>query len=72
MALNEQATVTIDINSANAQQRLDTLQKQATNLSAAIKKAYEAGDSKTAKQLTSELKKTNAELKQVQKSRTSN
>ena len=68
MAINEQATVTIDINSANAQQRLNTLQQQAQNLSAAIKKAYEAGDSKTAKQLTSELKKTNAELKQVQKS----
>lgn len=68
MAINQTATVTLDINNANATQRLNELQKQANNLSDAIKKAYEAGDKSTAKQLTVELKKTSKEIQNIQKS----
>lgn len=67
MALNETAEVTLNINSQNAKARLEELQKMTGNLSEAIKKAYDAGDTKTAKALTAEYKKVNKEISDIQK-----
>lgn len=67
MALNEQAEVTLNINSQNAKARLEELQKITVNLSESIKKAYEAGDTKTAKALTTEWKKANKEIDAIRK-----
>lgn len=67
MALGNTTEVTLNINSQNAKARLEELQKMTGNLSESIKKAYEAGDTKTAKALTAELKKTNKEISDIQK-----
>ena len=67
MALNEQATVTLSINGDDAKKKLEDLRKQASNLSEAIRKAYEAGDDKTAKKLTTEYRKTQSEISKTAK-----
>lgn len=67
MALTNTAEVTLNINSQNAKARLEELQKITGNLSEAIKKAYDAGDTKTAKALTAEWKKVNKEISAIQK-----
>lgn len=67
MALTNTAEVTLNINSQNAKARLEELQKITGNLSEAIKKAYDAGDTKTAKALTAEWKKANKEIAAIQK-----
>ena len=67
MAIGNTTEVTLNINSQNAKARLEELQKMTGNLTASIKKAYDAGDTKTAKALTAELKKTNKEIADIQK-----
>ena len=67
MAIASTAEVTLNINSQNAKARLEELQKITGNLSEAIKKAYDAGDTKTAKALTAEWKKANKEIAAIQK-----
>lgn len=68
MAINNTAEVTLNINSQNAKARLDELQKQATNLSAALKAAYESGDKKGAMPIARELRKVNREITNIQRS----
>lgn len=68
MAINETANVTLSINGEDAKRKLEDLKKQASNLSEAIKKAYQAGDATTAKKLTTEFRKTQAEITKTQKS----
>lgn len=67
MALGNTTEVTLNINSQNAKARLEELQKMTGNLTESIKKAYDVGDTKTAKALTAELKKTNKEIADIQK-----
>ena len=67
MAIGNTTEVTLNINSQNAKARLEELQKMTGNLTESIKKAYDAGDTKTAKALTAELKKTNKEIADIQK-----
>lgn len=68
MAINERATVEIQVNGEQARQELNQLRQYATNLSAALDKAYQAGDKKQIKALTKELKYVNSEMKTLQKS----
>ena len=60
MAINEKATVEVQVNGQQARQELNQLREYATNLSAALEKAYEAGDQKQIKALTKELKYVNS------------
>ena len=68
MAINERATVEVQVNGEQARQELNQLRQYATNLSAALDKAYQAGDKKQIKTLSKELKYVNSEMKTMQKS----
>ena len=68
MAINEKATVEVQVNGQQARQELNQLREYATNLSAALEKAYEAGDQKQIKALTKELKYVNSQMKTLQRS----
>ena len=70
MAIREQAEVTLNINGQAAAKQLDELQKKSVALSESIRKAYEAGDVKGAKKLTTEFRKVEAEMKKVGKNAT--
>ena len=67
MAINEKATVEVQVNGQQARQELNQLREYATNLSAALEKAYEAGDKKQIKALTKELKYVNSQMKTLQR-----
>ena len=67
MAINEKATVEVQVNGQQARQELNQLREYATNLSAALGKAYEAGDKKQIKALTKELKYVNSQMKTLQR-----
>lgn len=67
MAINEKATVEVQVNGQQARQELNQLREYATNLSAALDKAYEAGDKKQIKALTKELKYVNSQMKTLQR-----
>ena len=67
MAINEKATVEVQVNGQQARQELNQLREYATNLSAALEKAYEAGDKKQIKALTKELKFVNSQMKTLQR-----
>ena len=63
MAINERATVEVQVNGEQAKRELKSLESYATSLKGRLAEAYKAGDTKQIKYLESELKKTNAELK---------
>ena len=67
MSINEKATVEVQVNGQQARQELNQLREYATNLSAALEKAYEAGDKKQIKALTKELKYVNSQMKTLQR-----
>lgn len=67
MAINEKATVEVQVNGQQARQELNQLREYATNLSAALEKAYEAGDKKQIKALSKELKYVNSQMKTLQR-----
>ena len=69
MAIGNTTEVTLNINSQNAKARLEELQKMTGNLTESIKKAYDAGDTKTAKALTAELKVSFAIFKNLRTKR---
>lgn len=63
MAINERATVEVQVNGQQAKQELRDLESYANSLKGRLAEAYKAGDTKQIKKLEAELKKTNAELK---------
>lgn len=63
MAINERATVEVQVNGQQAKQELRDLEGYANSLKGRLAEAYKAGDTKQIKKLEAELKKTNAELK---------
>lgn len=63
MAINEKATVEVQVNGEQAKQELRSLESYATSLKGRLAEAYKAGDTKQIKKLESELRKTNTELK---------
>lgn len=63
MAINERATVEVQVNGEQAKRELKSLESYATSLKGRLAEAYKAGDTKQIKNLEGELKKTNAELK---------
>ena len=67
MAINEKATVEVQVNGQQARQELNQLREYATNLSAALNKAYEAGDKKQIQALSKELKYVNSQMKTLQR-----
>ena len=67
MAINEKATVEVQVNGQQARQELNQLREYATNLSAALDQAYQAGDKKQIKALTKELKYVNSQMKTLQR-----
>jgi TP901 family phage tail tape measure protein len=63
MAINERATVEVQVNGQQAKQELRDLESYANSLKGRLAEAYKTGDTKQIKKLEAELKKTNAELK---------
>lgn len=63
MAINERATVEVQVNGQQAKQELRDLESYANSLKGRLAEAYKAGDTKQIRKLEAELKKTNAELK---------
>lgn len=63
MAINERATVEVQVNGNQAKQELKDLESYANSLKGRLAEAYKAGDTKQIKKLESELRKTNTELK---------
>lgn len=63
MAINERATVEVQVNGNQAKQELRDLESYANSLKGRLAEAYKAGDTKQIKKLEAELRKTNAELK---------
>lgn len=63
MAINETATVEVQVNGEQAKNELQSLEKYAASLKDRIADAYTAGDTKKMKELEKELKKTNSHLR---------
>lgn len=63
MAIQEKATVELQVNGAQARKEMQLLEQNATSLKARIIEAQNAGDTKTVKKLQKELKETNAALR---------
>lgn len=63
MAINERATIEVQVNGQQAKQELRDLESYANSLKGRLAEAYKAGDTKQIRKLEAELKKTNAELK---------
>lgn len=63
MAINERATVEVQVNGQQAKQELRDLESYANSLKGRLAEAHKAGDTKQIKKLEAELRKTNAELK---------
>ena len=63
MAINERATVEVQVNGQQAKQELRDIESYANSLKGRLAEAYKAGDTKQIKKLESELRKTNVELK---------
>ena len=62
MAINEKATVEVQVNGQEAAKELERLSKRAEHLKDALAKAQAAGDSKKVKQLNGELKAVSKEM----------
>lgn len=63
MAINERATVEVQVNGEQAKQELKNIESYANSLKGRLAEAYKAGDTKQIKVLEKELKATNSELK---------
>lgn len=70
MAINQVATVEVRVNGEEAKQELKDLEKYATSLKGQLADAYKAGDTSKIKQITSELRKTEAQIKTLKKDTT--
>lgn len=65
MAINERATVEVQVNGEQAKQELKNLESYANSLKGRLAEAYKAGNTKQIKVLEKELKATNSELKMM-------
>lgn len=63
MAINEKATVEVQVNGEQAKKEMRELESYANSLKGRLADAYAAGDTKKIKELEKELKQTNAQLK---------
>lgn len=70
MAINERATVEVQVNGEQARQELKELEKYATALKGQIADAYDAGDTAKVKRLTSDLRKTQTQIRTLKKDTT--
>ena len=70
MAINETATVEVKVNGEEAKQELKSLEGIASGLKKELAEAYNAGDKSKIKQVTSELRKTEAQIKTLKKDTT--
>lgn len=70
MAINQVATVEVRVNGEEAKQELKNLEKIASGLKKELADAYEAGDTSKIKQVTSELRKTEAQIKTLKRDTT--
>lgn len=70
MAINEKATVEVQVNGEQAKQELKELEKYANSLKGQIADAYNAGDTSRVKQLTSDLRKAQTQIKTLKKDTT--
>ena len=70
MAINEKATVEVQVNGEQAKNELRNLEKYASSLKGQIDDAYNAGDTKKVKQLTKELRSTESQMRTLKKSTT--
>lgn len=68
--IEQKATVTVDVNGQLAEEKINKLQKRASDLRDALAEAYKVNDAKLVKKLESELKSTNVELRAIQKNAT--
>lgn len=70
MTINETATVEVRVNGEEAKQELKSLEGIASGLKKELAEAYNAGDKSKIKQVTSELRKTEAQIKTLKKDTT--
>ncbi|MBD8041361.1 phage tail tape measure protein [Phocaeicola sp. Sa1CVN1] len=70
MAIDQIATVEVRVNGEEAKQELKNLEAIASGLKKELADAYEAGDTSKIKQVTSELRKTEAQIKTLKKDTT--
>lgn len=70
MAIDQVATVEVRVNGEEAKQELKNLEAIASGLKKELADAYEAGDTSKIKQVTSELRKTEAQIKTLKKDTT--
>ena len=70
MAINETATVEVKVNGEEAKQELKSLESIASGLKKELAEAYNAGDKSKIKQVTSELRRTEAQIKTLKKDTT--
>lgn len=70
MEINEKATVEVQVNGEQAKQELKELEKYANSLKGQIADAYNAGDTSRVKQLTSDLRKAQTQIKTLKKDTT--
>lgn len=70
MAIDQIATVEVQVNGEEAKQELKNLEAIASGLKKELADAYEAGDTSKIKQVTSELRKTEAQIKTLKKDTT--
>ena len=64
--INTNATVTLTVNGRQAEDMLQRLRSQATNLEKAIDKAAKAGNKQQLTKLKRELKETNRQITQIE------
>lgn len=70
MAIDQIATVEVRVNGEEAKQELKNLEAIASGLKKELADAYQAGDTSKIKQVTSELRKTEAQIKTLKKDTT--
>ena len=70
MAIDQVATVEVRVNGEEAKQELKNLEAIASGLKKELADAYKAGDTSKIKQVTSELRKTEAQIKTLKKDTT--
>lgn len=70
MAIDQIATVEVRVNGEEAKQELKNLETIASGLKKELADAYQAGDTSKIKQVTSELRKTEAQIKTLKKDTT--
>lgn len=70
MAIDQVATVEVRVNGEEAKQELKNLETIASGLKKELADAYQTGDTSKIKQITSELRKTEAQIKTLKKDTT--